>query len=298
MPTSRANNFFLNFDSWDEDFLFRFFQRVRHIKANPSKISLNKTAVLMFFEPSTRTRMSYELAAFQEGYYPSLFLGKESTSLNKGESFEDTFENIHALNPDIIIVRAPDSFPFSSLSSQAKVPVLNAGWGQIAHPSQALLDLFTLTEKFQNIKGLQLLVVGDLKHSRVFRSLSELAQLLKVELAVAAPENFQVEGFRSFQSLEEGLKWADVAYFLRLQKERHVDSKADSTDFSNFCWDQLSHQFFIQKGGLIMHPGPVNYGFELSYEVGRHPQSLILAQVANGIYVRRALLRLTSEGVI
>lgn len=298
MPSSHSFDFFLNFDSWSRDHLSRFLSIAQQVKIKPQSISLKKTASLLFFESSTRTRVSFELAAFQEGYYPSLFSGKESTSLEKGETLEDTFENILAMQPDLVIVRAGESFPMQDLAKQAHIPILNAGWGVLSHPSQALLDLLTLKDQFQDLQGLRLLVIGDVKHSRVFQSLAEVAKLCGIEMAIAAPRDFQVDGFKTFDDLEEGLRWAQVAYFLRIQKERHSHKFSEQAGFENFFWKEHQHQFFLQRNGFVMHPGPVNYGSELSREVCRHPQSLILKQVANGVFARRALLRMAQEGAI
>lgn len=294
MLTDESRNYFTQFDRWSSQDLDNFFLLVDQIKLNPESRPLNgATTALLFFEPSTRTRMSYETAAIREGLYPLLIDGAQGTSLEKGETLEDTIFNVAAMGPSCFVVRGPDALNFRALSERLNVPLLCAGWGKKAHPSQALLDVYTLREKFGNLRGVRLLIVGDIIHSRVISSLLEIAPGFGLEVGFVAPPSLlpNVTSYPIFKNLSEGLEWAQAAIFLRVQFERHQLELDRATYRQSYTW-QRYHDSFLQRGGVLMHPGPVNYDMELPEEVARHPQSLILNQVENGVFIRRALLRL------
>ncbi|HEY8272092.1 MAG TPA: aspartate carbamoyltransferase catalytic subunit [Pseudobdellovibrionaceae bacterium] len=255
-----------------------------------------KTAALLFFEPSTRTRFSFETAAARLGLHPLVLDGVNGTSLEKGESIEDTVLNIAAMQPSAIVIRCGDEVDLYSLQEKAKIPILNAGWGKRAHPSQALLDALTLKANGRDLKKEKLLVIGDIKHSRVMGSHFQLAKILGYEIGMCGPKEFLPENNSSgihFTNLTDGLSWATSVMALRVQHERHgKDHSIDNyqANYPNQYGLSLQKLKAWKSDGLIMHPGPVNYGVELSLDVNQDPRCKILEQVKWGTYLRQALL--------
>lgn len=262
-----------------------------------------KTAALLFFEPSTRTRTSFEVACAEQGLYPIRLDGGGGTSIEKGETIKHTILNIAAMNPVVIVLRSGGSVPLYEIAQQIQQPIINAGWGLSGHPTQALLDVFSLVESGVEIKGHKLLIVGDVAHSRVAASHFELMEVLGYKLAVCGPEEFlngsgiPNAGVQKFQSLDEGLQWADSVMCLRVQTERHTQGYDLHHFHRDFGMDRLRLEKASQSKKIkLLHPGPVNLGVEISHDVYDHPQSLILRQVASGVLIRKALIRLFSEG--
>lgn len=274
--------------------LFSFAQA---LKEKPQSIRQNgETVILAFFEASTRTRLSFESAAIRAGLGPLIFDGGLKTSLEKGESVEDSLCNMAAMDPKILVVRCSNSVQLQDLASKLKVPVVNAGWGTQGHPTQALLDQLTLRSKWKNLEGRKLLIIGDLKHSRVAASHLELAEKTGLKLAQCGPQDFLLSDSKvpRFEDLTEGLKWADAVMALRFQFERHDAS-------ISFSKDHYREQFGLNRSSLqnlksdawIMHPGPINHGIEMETEVLSDPRSIVLEQVRHGVYLREAVLRMT-----
>lgn len=256
-----------------------------------------RSAALIFFEPSTRTRFSFELACQRSSVSPLIFSSLEGTSLQKGETLEDTIHNIAAMGPSLLIVRAGSEFDLSGLSQMTGIPVINAGWGKEGHPTQALLDAFCwsefLSSRGESISGKKLLVVGDIRHSRVAASHRELAQVLDYEIAWCGPTEFlppeDLIQERVFKKLQEGLEWCDAVMALRVQIERH-QSKFSLEDYRrNF---QLNFKSLSSLSGhaFIFHPGPINYGIEMDSELHGDPRYLVLQQVSHGVWLRQALI--------
>lgn len=281
------------------------FSEALKLKANFNQHSLSSgvyhsgykgTAALLFFEPSTRTRFSFEAACSRAGFHPLILDGAVGTSLEKGETIEDTVFNIEAMRPLFFVIRCHDQVNLPELTSRLSVPVLNAGWGRQGHPTQALLDAVTIYEKWKTLNGKNILFIGDIKHSRVVASHVELSRVLNYNVAFCGPEDFvQPEldsKIKRFQPLTEALQWADVAIALRLQKERHdsdnmflVDDYIENYGLSS---SKLKH---LKDDALIMHPGPVNYGIEVEKEIHSDKRSVILKQVENGVFIREAIIR-------
>lgn len=256
-----------------------------------------QTAALLFFEPSTRTRMSFETACARLGVYPLLIDGVTGTSLEKGETIEDTILNISAMKPSVFIIRSGDELDFLKIRDQIQQPIINAGWGKRGHPTQALLDLFTITQQKRDLQQLKLLIVGDVRHSRVAASHFELAEVLGYEIALCGPPEFLPENnqFRSFSDLDEGLQWSNAVMALRVQLERHEVKYSLSTYREQFglTVDRLKE---LSPEQLILHPGPINQGVEMDSEVITSPNSIIYQQVENGVYIRQALVDLILRG--
>jgi aspartate carbamoyltransferase catalytic subunit len=253
------------------------------------------TAALLFFEPSTRTRFSFEAACSRAGYHPLILDGGVGTSLEKGETIEDTIYNIRAMRPMFFIVRCNDLVNLNEIDASISEPVLNAGWGRQGHPTQALLDTLTMFEKWNTLKGKNILFVGDIKHSRVVSSHLELAPILGYKIGFSAPPELlpsvkpQCE---VFTKLDDGLNWADAVIALRVQKERHDSENIFLLeDYREAYGLNLKRIQALKQDGLIMHPGPINYGIELESEILSDPRSCILKQVENGVFLREAIIR-------
>jgi aspartate carbamoyltransferase catalytic subunit len=271
-----------------------------------SRLNDGKTIGLLFFEASTRTRMSFETAAHRIGLGPLLLDGGVKSSLEKGESVEDSILNVAAMNPSFLVIRCGDSVDLKGIAQQVGISILNAGWGVKGHPTQALLDVFTMQETLGDLSGKKVLFIGDIRHSRVAASHFELAKTMNVELAVCAPADFlpskdgTAGSVKSFEDLDQGLAWADVAIALRCQFERHQSGFKifSAEDYrKNYGLNSLRLRN-LKKNGLIMHPGPINHGIELESEVLKDPRCRVLEQVSNGVHIRESILRSILEGVL
>jgi len=260
-----------------------------------------KTIINLFFEPSTRTKTSFEIAgkrlsADVVNFSPS------SSSLSKGETLADTARNLEAMKPDLLIVRANASGVPEMLSRLVSVPIINAGDGFHEHPTQALLDLFTVREKKKKIKGLKLAIVGDIRHSRVARSNIYGFSKLGAEVTVVGPPTMIPPGIEALgckvkYHIEEVIPEADVLMMLRIQMERGSGKFFPSSrEYSKFYGLNMKKLEKAKKEVLIMHPGPVNRGVEIAPEVADGPYSVILDQVENGLAVRMALIYLLCGG--
>lgn len=275
---------------------FKFVQSITDSKSLQKKIlsSTGETAALLFFEPSTRTRVSFQSACARLGLHPIVVSGRQGTSGEKGETDEDTIKNIASLEPSVLIVRAQDELDFKALSQEVSMPIINAGWGKRGHPTQALLDVYTLWKKRGNLQGLRLLFIGDIAHSRIVSSHLEFLKSLKIEVGFCAPDAFcppLSEGGTRFTKLDEALPWADAVMALRVQFERHNQSLQTSPQDFHLHYGLTTERLRqLKKDALIMHPGPINYGIEMAQAVVQDPRSCVLEQVNNGLWVRVALL--------
>jgi aspartate carbamoyltransferase catalytic subunit len=256
-----------------------------------------KTAVNLFFEPSTRTRTSFELAAKRLSMDVINFAIPMS-SVVKGESLIDTALTVQALGADFIIIRHSSSGVPHLLSTKVKASIINAGDGTDEHPTQALLDAFTIKEKKGKIDGLEIAIVGDIAHSRVAKSniycLKKLgAKVRLIGPPTLIPEKIQELGVTVFHSMEEGLKNLDVLMMLRIQMERQGKGFFPSTDEYAKNWCLTTERLSLAKDdAIVMHPGPMNRGIEIVSEIADGPRSVILEQVTNGIAVRMAVMYL------
>lgn len=256
-----------------------------------------KTVVNLFFENSTRTRTSFELAARRLSAEVINF-DVPSSSVAKGETLLDTVETIQALGADYIVMRHGSAGAPHFLARAVRASVINAGDGAHEHPSQALLDAFTIREHFGRLEGLRVAIVGDILHSRVARSNIELMKKVGIDVVLIGPptlvpQDFEKLGVRVSHSLKDGLAGADVIYTLRIQLERQRKNLFPSTGEYQMLYgitrDRLS---YASPTAIVMHPGPVNRGVEVTTEVMQMPQSKILDQVTNGVAVRMAVFYL------
>jgi aspartate carbamoyltransferase catalytic subunit len=269
----------------------------REIKKVPAL--RGKTVVNFFFEPSTRTRTSFELAAKRLSADVINF-SPSSSSVVKGETLLDTARNIEAMQADIIVLRHQDAGAAETLARGVKSSVINAGDGWHEHPTQALLDLFTLREKKREFQGLRVAIVGDVAHSRVARSNLFALTKLGAEVRLIGPPTMLPAfvdrlGARVCYSMEEGLPGADVVMMLRLQLERQGRTLFPTIrEYSRLYGLTAERLRLAEPGALVMHPGPINRGVEVAPEVADSFSSVILDQVANGVAVRMAVLYLLS----
>ena len=259
-----------------------------------------KTVVNFFFEPSTRTRSTFELAAKRLSA-DIMDFHVDTAAVRKGESLVDTLKNIQAMGADMFVVRHPDSGAATFIASHVaeNVCVVNAGDGRHAHPTQALLDMFTIRKHKRDFSALSVAIVGDVLHSRVARSeIAALKTLGVRDIRLIAPrtlmpKNAEDLGVRVFQDLEAGLEGSDVVIILRLQKERMRGSFLPSENEYYFCYGITTSKLkYAKPDAIVMHPGPINRGVEISSEVADGPQSVILDQVNYGVTVRMAVMSL------
>lgn len=275
-------------------------ERVRRHEDFPATLH-GKTVILLFFEPSTRTRSSFELAAKRLKANTVVFT-RETSSSEKGETFFDTAKTLQAMQPDVIVLRHPSAGSPHHLDQILSVPIINAGDGFHEHPTQALLDLMTMQEFKGRLDGLRVLIIGDIAHSRVARSDMYALKTMGAHVSVCGPPTLmppQVErmGVRVFLNLEEAVENQDVVMVLRIQLERlNPGQNPSKSEYSHFYGVSSSVLKKCRNDVLIMHPGPVNRGVELSPEVADGSHSVILDQVANGVLVRMALLHLLTGG--
>jgi len=259
-----------------------------------------KVVALLFFESSTRTRMSFELAASRLSADTVLFTASGS-SVSKGETTLDTVKNIEAMGVDIFVVRHGQSGAPHLLARHVKSSIVNAGDGQHEHPTQALLDIFTIRQRLGRIEGLKVAIVGDIAHSRVARSNILGLRKLGAEVTVVGPptlvpSTIRAMGCQISHDLDDVLDQVDVINMLRIQFERFGGSLFPSVrEYSRLYGLDAERLRRCRKDVLIMHPGPINRGVELTSEVADGPNSCILQQVANGLAVRMAVLYLVSQ---
>ena len=260
-----------------------------------------KTVVNIFFEPSTRTRLSFEIAAKRLSA-DTFNIAAASSSATKGETLADTAKNVMAMSPDVLILRHSSAGAPQLLARHVAAAVINAGDGAHEHPSQSLLDIMTVMEHKGDVAGLKIAIIGDIAHSRVAGSNIRGFSKLGAKVFLAGPKTFMPPGIESLgatvcPTVEEAVDGADVVMALRIQRERAHDPLIPSLREYSRCYG-LNGELLRRAGpeAIVMHPGPVNRGVEMSPEVADGPRSVILEQVANGVAVRMALLYLVIAG--
>lgn len=272
----------------------------RPIKKVPSLRDV--TIANLFFEDSTRTRISFELAEKRLSADVINF-SASSSSVKKGETLLDTVRNILSMKVDMIVMRHPLPGAHFYLANHIKANIINAGDGTHEHPTQALLDAYSIKEKFGDLSGKKVLILGDIKHSRVALSNIFCLNKLGAEVAVCGPptlipRHIETLGVRTFYKRDEALRWCDVVNVLRIQLERqdikYIPSLREYNMYYGITSDILQE---LDKEIVIMHPGPINRGVELSSEVADSKHSIILDQVENGVAIRMAVLYLLAGKV-
>ena len=261
-----------------------------------------KTVVNLFFEPSTRTRTSFEIAEKRLSA-DTLNIASASSSVVKGETLADTALNLEAMQPDMIVLRHPSSGACHLLSRLCRSAIINAGDGMHEHPTQALLDAFTIRERKKRLAGLKVAIIGDLLHSRVLRSNIHLLTKMGADVWVCGPPTLIPSditrfGVRATSAIDEAVADADVIMLLRIQLERMQGAFFPSLrEYFNVFGMTEARLRLARPDVIIMHPGPMNRGVEIASEVADGPYSVILEQVANGVGVRMGVLYLLAGGV-
>ena len=256
-----------------------------------------KSVVLFFAEPSTRTKVSFDVAAKRLSC-DSFSLAKSSSSLTKGETLKDTVLTLQAMNPDAIVMRHWSSGASKFIAERLECSVINAGDGRHAHPTQALLDSFTLYEHWGNVEGRTLLILGDIAHSRVARSNVELLTKLGAKVRLCGPRTLLPPGVRTwpvkvFQNLDEAVEGVDAVMCLRLQLERQADGLLpDLREYARYYGLNRKRLAKASSDVKVLHPGPMNRGVEIESTLADAADSLVLDQVASGVATRMALLYL------
>ena len=264
--------------------------------AKPRALLKGKRVVLLFYEPSTRTRSSFEVAAKSMGAM-TVLIRSSGSSIEKGESLLDTGYTLRAVGADAIVLRHPSAGAPHLMAANIDIAVINAGDGMHEHPSQALLDAYTVLRHKLSFKGLQVAIVGDIYHSRVARSACHLLSKFGARVTLCGPPEFVPEvaatlvpGIRLTRHLEEAVRGADVIMLLRVQKERLAGRKIKLEDYIARYQMTAARLKLAKRDAIVMHPGPIIRGLELTGDVADCPQSVIVQEVANGVPVRMAIL--------
>jgi len=255
-----------------------------------------KMIVNLFYEASTRTRTSFEIAAKRLGA-DAVSITASGSSVTKGESLVDTLNTLAAMRPDAIVMRHAASGAPHFLSRHLETPIINAGDGTHEHPTQALLDARTILDRRGALEGLRVAIIGDIAHSRVARSNVHLLSKFGAEIVLCGPVSLLppeladlAPGVRLTTDIRDAIKDADVVMMLRVQLERQHEAAFPASEYFRFYGLQLEHLELAKSDAIVMHPGPINRGRELSSEVADFQRSVILNQVENGIAVRMAVL--------
>lgn len=260
-----------------------------------------KTVIHLFFEPSTRTRLSFEIAAKRMSA-DTFNISASTSSAIKGETLIDTAKNLTSMNPDIIVIRHSSSGSPHLLARHIKASVINAGDGTHEHPSQSLLDMMTVREKKGKIAGLKIAIIGDISHSRVAHSNIIGFTKMGAQVQVSGPATLIPAGIKQLGAtvchrVEDAVADADVVMALRIQKERQLDPLLPSLrEYATFFGINRTLLKSAKPDAIIMHPGPINRGVEMTFDVADGEQSVIMDQVTNGVAVRMALLYLIMGG--
>jgi aspartate carbamoyltransferase catalytic subunit len=295
--TTPARGSLLGIEHLETKEIVRLLQLARRM--NPQKarpLLRGKRIVLLFYEASTRTRTSFEFAAKALGATTTLVLSSGS-SIEKGESIIDTGNTLRAVGADCIVMRHPAAGAPHFMAKHLDIPIVNAGDGMHEHPSQALLDAVTILKHKKSLKGLQATIIGDIFHSRVARSACHLLTRMGVKMTLCGPPELVpdvaatlVPGLRLTRHIEEALRGTDVVMLLRVQSERLAGLKIQLQDYIARYQMTAARLRLAKRDAIVMHPGPIIRGLELTAEVADCPQSVIVDEVRNGVPTRMAIL--------
>lgn len=259
-------------------------------------VQCHGTVVNLFFENSTRTDLSFQMAAQRLGL-KTLNFDVSHSSTSKGESLQDTLETLEALGVDVAIIRHKHDWPAELAGCKLNLGLVNAGSGAFEHPTQALLDALTMRQHFETIRGLNVTIVGDIRHSRVARSNLDILTTLGANVQFAGPDAFRPDDLPEvpWVDLDEAIQESDVLMMLRVQHERHAED-SDITTYHEQYGLTEERLWKLSKDAIIMHPGPVNRGVEICTAAMEDPRSKILEQVSNGVEIRMAVLDWCLQG--
>lgn len=285
--------------TWEIEQVLERAQQMQRLRMEPTFLLQGRVVANVFLEPSTRTRLSFDLAAQRLGAHVLTMSAAES-SVAKGESLLETLLTLEALGARIIVLRqSEDAAPDGLVGQLTTASLINAGDGCRGHPTQALLDMFTIRERLGRLAGVRVTIVGDIRHSRVAHSNACGLAAMGAQVVLCGPDDLLPEdgawcGARTTSHLESALDGADVVMVLRLQEERHHET-VNRASFAEKYQITAERLRLARPGALVMHPGPVLVGVEIAAEVAYSPQSAIRDQVRNGVPVRMALLALIAN---
>ena len=287
----------LELEQLSADEITSFLKLARRMQSGkPRPLLRGKRIALLFYEPSTRTRVSFEFAAKLLGTHTSV-ISAAASSIEKGESLVDTGKTLQALGSDCIVVRHPSSGAPQVLARNLNIPIINAGDGMHEHPSQGLLDAYTILRHRRSLQGLRITMVGDIQHSRVVRSNVHALSKFGAQIVLCGPPELLPEyaaslapGVKVSRHFEEAARKADVIMMLRVQKERFAGLKLDAGNYIAHYQLTPERLKLAKSDALVMHPGPMVRGMEIQGKVADGAQSVIEEQVRNGVYVRMAIL--------
>lgn len=289
---------FKSVEQFSNEEVLEFVQRALSFKQGKAKYNSNKSIANMFFENSTRTKHSFEMAEKHLGMHV-LDFDVSKSSVAKGETLYDSVLTMHALGVDVAVIRHEDKNYIDELE-KLNIHIVNAGSGSGQHPSQSLLDIMTIYEEFKQFEGLKVAIIGDIIHSRVAMSNMSLLNKLGAEVIFAGPTDYyntELDAYGKFMSVDEAIEQADVVMMLRIQLERFKDEKVYSKEEYHQNYGLTTERANrLKNNAIIMHPAPVNRDVELADELVECGQSRIVEQMRNGTYMRMAILEWTLEG--
>lgn len=258
------------------------FKNGKNVNFNQEKVICN-----LFFEPSTRTHYSFEMAAKRLGCQ-TIDFNPSGSSILKNETMEDTVRFFESIEPDVLVIRDREDRYYEKFKN-IKIPIVNGGDGASSHPTQSLLDLMTIYEHFNTISNLKILILGDIKHSRVAHTNIEILKKLGNEVFLSSPKEFRQPDL-FFVEIDEVIQEVDVVMVLRVQLERHENLSFDPENFLELHGLSKKRYDLIKENAIVMHPAPFNEGVEIAREVIEAPKSRIFHQMKNGLFLRMAVL--------
>lgn len=282
----------LNLDSFTVDEINEILNKAQDFKEGKQvNYEGRKVIANLFFEPSTRTHYSFDMAALKLGCKTQNFNAGDS-SLKKGESLYDTVKTFEMFGVDAAIIRHKENEYYKQLVGKLNIPILNAGDGTGNHPSQSLLDLLTIRQEFGKFEGLKIVIVGDIKHSRVAHTNIKIMKRLGMEVYISGPEEYKEEGY-DYINLDDVIDKVDIVMLLRVQHERHADKMQLTEEEYNKNYGLNKERVKkMKKEAIIMHPAPFNRNVEITDDIVECEKSRIFKQVENGVFVRMALINM------
>lgn len=281
----------ISVDDLTTDDIKEIFALADRFQQGSYKISKQIFAANLFFEPSTRTKTSF-IVAQRKLNIESLDFQPELSSINKGETLLDTVKTFEAIGANIFVIRHRDDEWGKDLIPQLSVPVINGGAGKKDHPTQSLLDAYTIFQEFKQIEGLHIVIAGDIKHSRVAHSSADILKKLGAHVYVSGPyEHMDKDGAYPYISIDEAVELADALMLLRIQHERHEGENNTIVDYHEKYGLTMERERKMKQNAIIMHPGPVNRGVEIDSSLVEAERSRIFKQMSNGVFIRMAIVK-------
>ncbi|MFC0524068.1 aspartate carbamoyltransferase catalytic subunit [Pontibacillus salicampi] len=288
----------VNMQDLSREEIYHILHVAKQFKGKTTLPHVNGMVANLFFEPSTRTRVSFEVAEKKLGL-EVVEVNAAASSVQKGESLYDTIRTLQAIGVNAVVIRHPEEEFYASLIDTIDIPIINGGDGKGEHPSQCLLDLFTIYEEFGHFEGLQIVIAGDILHSRVARSNALTLSRLGADVRFSGPPSWQDERLPfPYTTMDEAVEDCDVLMLLRVQRERH-EKEESHTDYLEQYGLTAARETRMHPKSIILHPAPVNRGVEIEGKLVECDRSRIFTQMENGVYVRMTILNhlLNKEGL-